>query len=130
MGPLTPQERSRIKSASPISGQYDETVDRQSAFEMLEKRAAEAQAAEEEAERLDEERERSRSGWTLPDFGGRPDDEDDDYRRDRRRRGSSRARSNRQSVAEAAIKSVVRSVGSSLGRALVRGILGSLKKGF
>ncbi len=125
IGPLTPQERMRVKSTSPVAGQYDETVDRQSAFEMLEKRAAEA-AEEEEAKRRDEERQTSGTGWTLPDFGGR--DDDDDYRRDRRRRGSSRPRSNRQTVTEAAIKSVVRSVGSSLGRALVRGILGSLKK--
>jgi DNA helicase HerA-like ATPase len=134
IGPLTAQERARAISASPVAGQYDETVDRQSAFEILEKRAAAAQAAEEEAERRDEQRHTSRTGWTLPDFDGRSgehyEDRDDD-RRDRRGRSSSRPRtSNRQTVTEAAIKSVVRSVGSSLGRALVRGILGSLKKGF
>jgi len=136
MGPLTPQERERLKSASPIAGQYDETVDRESAFEMLQKRAAEAQRAEEEeATRRDEEGETERSRWTLPDFGGRDEDDRDGGYRPERRRGESyrpRAprRSNRQSVTEAAIKSVVRSVGTSIGRALVRGILGSLKKGF
>ncbi|MCC2689846.1 MAG: ATP-binding protein, partial [Rhizobiaceae bacterium] len=129
MGPLTPQERSRLKSASPLAGQYDETVDRESAFEMLGKRAAEAQNAEEEATRRDEEHKSGRSGWTLPDFGGRRDEDDGDYRRGGGRGRAPRA-SNRQSVAEAAIKSVVRSVGTSVGRALVRGILGSLKKGF
>ena len=129
MGPLTLQERSRLKSASPLAGQYDETVDRESAFEMLGKRAAEAQNAEEEATRRDEEHESGRSGWTLPDFGGRRDEDDGDYRRGGGRGRAPRA-SNRQSVAEAAIKSVVRSVGTSVGRALVRGILGSLKKGF
>ena len=55
------RKRRRLKAASPVAGQYDETVDRESAFEMLEKRVAEAQRAEEEATRRDEERETGRS---------------------------------------------------------------------
>ncbi|MBA3448775.1 MAG: DUF853 domain-containing protein [Pseudaminobacter sp.] len=141
LGPITSEERRKLVLASPVSGQYDETIDRESAFEMLRKRAADAQKAEEEAQDRDEEHDSGRSRWTIPGFG---DDREEDHRYDRREedryepRTSSRSRrpeprpraSNRQSVAEAAIKSVVRSVGSSVGRALVRGILGSLKKGF
>jgi DNA helicase HerA-like ATPase len=109
LGPITPQERQQVMSLSPVSGQYDQTVDRESAFEMLQKKgkqaadAAEAQAREKAAPKEAEE-----SGWSIPGFGS----------------GSGR----RQSVGEAAIKSVVRSVGSQLGRALVRGILGSLRR--
>ena len=134
MGPITEAERRKILAVSPVAAQYDETVDRQSAFEMLQERA-EAAVKDEEQERLREEREEreedgrertSRSPWTLPDFDD--DDDDDDDRRSSRKRSTSTRRSNRQSVTEAAIKSVVRSVGSSLGRALVRGILGSLKR--
>ncbi len=109
LGPITADERRRLIAESPVAGQYDETIDRESAFEILQKKAAEAQAPQE-----------SGSGWTLPDFGGGS----------RQPSGQQRAPrpSNRQTVTEAAIKSVVRSVGSSLGRAIVRGILGSLSR--
>jgi uncharacterized protein len=129
LGPITPQERSKLVAESPVAGQYDETVDRESAFELLQKRAADAVKAEEEAQGREQE-DTGRSRWTIPGFG---DDDDGDYAPSRNSRSRSAPRpraSNRQTVAEAAIKSVVRSVGSSVGRALVRGILGSLKKGF
>jgi DNA helicase HerA-like ATPase len=134
LGPITPAERQKVIGASPITGQYDKAIDRESAFEMLQKRAAEAAKGVEEQDRRDDEEGRTeeRSRWTLPDFGGRPRDDDDDYydRNGRRRRTTYRPRtSNRQTVTEAAVKSVVRSVGSSLGRAIVRGILGSISKG-
>jgi uncharacterized protein len=131
LGPLTPDERRRLIAESPVAGQYDETVDRESAFEMLRKRAQEAEEAEEEAER-EEAAESGRGRWTLPDFGGdrRDDDEDDDddRRRPRSRTAPRPRASNRQTIAEAAIKSVVRSVGSSVGRAIVRGMLGGLRR--
>jgi DNA helicase HerA-like ATPase len=130
MGAITDEERRRVLAVSPVAGQYDQTVDRESASELLQKRAA-ARTSEDEARGEDEQPER-RSPWTLPDFGGserRDDEVEDEYRRRRSRTTRSQPRtSNRQTVAEAAIKSVVRSVGSSLGRALVRGILGSLKR--
>ncbi|MGC4025124.1 MAG: DUF853 domain-containing protein [Mesorhizobium sp.] len=115
LGPITPQERQAVINQSPVSGQYDRTVDRESAFEMLQKRAAQSkQAQADEVEKQD-----SGSGWTIPGFGG-----DDKPTKGRR---APRA-SNRQTVTEAAIKSVVRSVGTSVGRAIVRGILGSLTR--
>jgi DNA helicase HerA-like ATPase len=105
LGPITPQERQQIMQASPLAGQYDQTMDRESAFEMLHKKAAAA---------ADSAGQGGGSGWTFPDFGGST--------------GGGRS-SGRQSVVEAAVKSVVRSVGSSLGRAIVRGILGSFSRG-
>jgi hypothetical protein len=156
LGPITAEERRALVAESPVAGQYDKTVDRESAFEMLKRSAEDAQRAEEETRGREEAgKARGRSRWTLPDFGGdetedraddRPQDDyarrrEDDFERRREReeydRGRSRERrtpaprpSNRQTVAEAAIKSVVRAAGSSIGRALVRGILGGLKKGF
>ncbi len=129
LGPLTADERRKLIAMSPIAGQYDETVDRESAFEVLKKKAdAAAQAEAEQQAREAQDREaqegrRTRTGFQLPDFGQGPSS----------RRGSDyepRRTSNRQTVAEAAVKSITRTVASSLGRALVRGILGSLKKGF
>jgi DNA helicase HerA-like ATPase len=121
LGPITPEERRKLILESPVAGQYDEVADRESAFEMLQKKAKTALDAEETAQREDT----GGSRWTLPGFGG---DEDNATAQTGRRAPAPR-RSNRQSVAEAAIKSVVRSVGSAVGRAIVRGILGSLSKG-
>jgi DNA helicase HerA-like ATPase len=122
MGVITPDERKDLMAQSPVRGLYDQSVDRESAYEMLQKRAEMAIEAE---QRMADEREREEAqsrtgGWTLPDFG--------QQRSPSRTGGRAPRPSNRQTVAEAAVKSVVRSVGSSLGRALVRGILGSLKR--
>ena len=38
MGPIAPQERSALIAKSPIKGKYDETIDSESAHEMLQKR--------------------------------------------------------------------------------------------
>ena len=135
LGPLTDPERQRVMAVSPVAGQYDKDIDRDSAFEMLARRAEEAAKAEEEEQRREEEEQaretdsrRESRRWTLPDM-----DDDDDRRRtsSRSKSRSTRSRSsNRQTVTEAVVKSVARSAATSLGRALVRGILGSLKKGF
>ena len=137
LGPINDAERGEVMKVSPVAGQYDETIDRESAYELLAKRAEAELKREEEQKRREEEdesRERSaRSQWRLPD----DDDDDDerDYDRDRRRssskrKTSSRSRSRRgDTVTEAAVKSITRSISTQLGRALVRGILGSLKRG-
>ncbi len=147
LGPLEDRERDELMKLSPVSGQYDETIDRESAFEMLKKRAEDELRREDDQRAREDEDDRNRSArsqWRLP--GSRDDDDDDDdderdYDRDRRRtktrprstttrQTSNRPRtSNRQSVGEAAMKSMVRTVSSQLGRAIVRGILGSLKRG-
>jgi len=110
IGPLTPEERAKIIAASPVSGQYDQTIDRDSAFEML---ARKAQAAV-DAQQKTKQEETGEGGGIFGDLLGTA-------------LGTGR-RSGRQTVAETAMKSVVRSVSTSLGRALVRGILGSFKR--
>jgi DNA helicase HerA-like ATPase len=129
LGPITEQERQKLINESPVAGQYDQTVDRESAFEMLQKKAEAAQQAQAETERQDTG-EGGGGRWTLPDFGGGEQRTNDGYTPRQTRNTGYRAprTSNRQTVAEAAIKSVVRSVGSQVGRAIVRGILGSLTR--
>ncbi len=106
IGPLTDAERSEVLGRSPLKGRYDTAVDRESAFEMLKKRAEEEERVElAEKARMEEEKAEKKAGskgniWT----------------------GTSR----RQGVGEAIVKSVARSVGSSIGRQIVRGVLGSL----
>lgn len=139
LGPLNDHERQEIIRTSPVSSTYDRDIDRESAFEILQRKADDKARIEEqertrEAQANDEELKESRR-WSLPGFDD-DDDEEDGYDRRGRKRSSRRATTRRrstgrrrQSVAEAAMKSAARSVASSLGRALVRGILGSLKKG-
>ena len=127
LGPLTDEERGAVMKVSPVAMQYDETLDRDSACEMLERRAAkeaeaEARKLREEEERAAREREekegrssqgrsssRSRDGgsrkrrasevWQLPDFDRNPRDYDyDDYRPKRSRsRASTRGGSRSRS---------------------------------
>lgn len=107
MGPLTDTERRAVIADSPVKGIYDTEIDRESAHEILQKRAeqklADEQKAEEEAEREKERESKSRSTT---------------------RKRSSR----RQGIGETMVKSVVRTIGSRLGREIVRGILGGLKR--
>lgn len=117
IGPATPDERAQTRSASPVGGLYDETVDRESAYEILTRRADEEKAFE-EAEKLRREREKEQQRL--------------EKERAKAERAARPRRSNRQSVFEAAAKSVVRSVGSQvgrqIGRSLLRGILGSFMR--
>jgi DNA helicase HerA-like ATPase len=91
LGPLEDNERAEHIKTSPILGQYDETVDRESAYEILKKRgedaaAAEAQALQEEEERKAREKEEKERARSRDDY-----EDDDDY--DDRRSGSRRTRS-------------------------------------
>ena len=129
LGPITAQERAKLMAESPVAGQYDQTIDRESAFELLQKRTEDALKAREQAAAGGNQQTSGGSRWTIPGFGndGEPT-QDDGYRNPPPRQRPAPRASNRQTVAEAAIKSVVRSVGSSVGRAIVRGILGSLTR--
>jgi hypothetical protein len=129
LGPLTDAERARVVAQSPVAGQYETVLDRESAYEILMKRGSEAAAAAErekaaaEQAKLDAEEEKIR-------LREQREAERQAEREARESARTSRSSSRTQSVTEAAMKSVVRSVGSSVGRqvgaAIVRGILGSL----
>jgi len=114
LGPITAEERRRCIEDSPVFGQYEEAVDRESAYELLAERAK--RAAAEKAEAEEAAREASRSGG---EGGGLLDSILGGATAGRRSRRS-------DSATDALVKSVARSVGSQVGRALVRGILGSL----
>ncbi|MDA5194817.1 helicase HerA-like domain-containing protein [Govanella unica] len=104
VGPSTPESRARIMATSPMRGLYDTLLDRDSAFEMLARRA-EATVAN-----------ASNDHFTIPNSGPtKPTPRPAAPRRS-------------DSMGEAITKSVLRSVGSSLGRAIVRGVLGSIMK--
>jgi DNA helicase HerA-like ATPase len=125
LGPILPAERAEIVKNSPVAALYDETMDRDSAYEELLRRA-EAKLREEQ---LQLERE------NQDDFGdlwetrtGYRDKYRDDRPKTKRKTRKSR-KSNRQTPTEDAVKTFARTVARQLGDQLVRGILGSLKRG-
>ncbi|WP_430422387.1 helicase HerA-like domain-containing protein [Phenylobacterium sp.] len=111
LGPLQPAERTGVMGQSPVRGLYDETKDRESAYEMLQARAKAAEAAVEEAEQPDP---RGRDDSWANQGGGEP------------RRAPAARPSNRQGMGEAFAKSMLRTIGSQVGRELIRGVLGGL----
>ena len=127
IGPIPLQTVKGLIEGSPISGRYDQIVDRESAYEML------AVQAQKEAERLRQEQEKNaeraahRETFRYP--SSRPQRERSRSRKDHESgRRKPKPRSNRQGVAETFFKSAARSFGSQIGRKVFRGLLGGLLK--
>lgn len=121
LGPISEAERKTIMQSSDMAGKYDTLLDRQSAFEMLGKRAEEAAAAAEKAEAEEEaleQKEREFKAARRYDGG-------------RSARQTSTRRTSRSSggFGDALAAVVVKELKGTTGRRLVRGILGSLFKG-
>jgi len=104
-GPVDAAIRETIMARSPLKGIYEQAVDRESAYELLEQREEELEKKRAQEARLEAEEAARRKAD-----------------RSRGRQGGSR----RQGVGEAFAKSVARAIGSSLGRRIIRGILGSI----
>lgn len=56
VGPITDAERQRVRAASPIGTRYDTPVDRDSAAEVLERKATDASAVAEQVQEQGVER--------------------------------------------------------------------------
>jgi DNA helicase HerA-like ATPase len=100
IGPISEAQRAELLSRSPFKGRYDQEIDRESAYEMLRKKAQQ-QKETAEAEKKDKEAAREEKKVAA-------------------------AASRRQTVTEALLKNAVRSIGTTVGRQIVRGIMGSL----
>jgi DNA helicase HerA-like ATPase len=127
VGPVTPAERKAIVDKSPVRGQYDTPVDRESAYEKLQKKTADSMADEQQAQ------EEASSGGGIGDFLGSIF-------------GTNRKRGERLSTSQTVAREVTRTVanrvagqiaadlgksfggkiGGSVGRAIVRGTLGGI----
>jgi len=103
MGPITPQERDKLIKSSPVYGQYDEAVDRESAYEKLVQRAGKRAEAQEKAAA---DKQAAREARAAP--------------------------RQRESATDRFVKNVAGSVGRQVGsmvvRSLVRGILGGFSR--
>jgi uncharacterized protein len=111
LGPVTPEERKKMIAGSPIVGEYDKTIERDSAYEKLQKKAGiRAAASQQEADI---------KAQAKAD-----------------KQAASAARNAPQSATDRFVKNVAASVGRqlgstiarSVGNALVRGILGGLTR--
>ncbi len=110
MGPITADERQHLIKNSPVYGIYETAEDRESAYEILTKRAAERAQIQAEAQATKEAEKQAKA--------------------------EARATSSRESATDRFIKNIAGSVGRqigttvarSVGNALIRGILGSLTK--
>ncbi|HET8941825.1 MAG TPA: helicase HerA-like domain-containing protein [Rudaea sp.] len=113
IGSISDEERTTIRSRSPVGGKYDTAIDRESAAEILAQRTAEEAATapiESAATKPADAAGEKSSGWgkALHDmlFGtGR-----------------------RQGMLESLAKSAARNAGGQLGRSILRGVLGSISR--
>ncbi|MHC5348865.1 helicase HerA-like domain-containing protein [Metapseudomonas furukawaii] len=103
IGPLDAAERAALVRSSPLAGRYDKPVDRESAYEMLTARAAQAPVGE--PEQTPGKPTASQSG--IGDLAGEL----------------------LGTFASQAMKTAVRQAANQLGRQLVRGLMGSLLGG-
>ena len=109
LGPLTLEERRAVIAVSPVKGLYDQTLDRESAHEMLNKATGTA-ATDDGYERHGE--------FRAPKQPGRRGDEP---------RGPTPS-SGRDNVTDAFFKSLARSVGSAIPRILERVLRGRFRR--
>ncbi len=107
MGAITDAERQQVRAGSPVGMKYDQAVDRESAFEMLSKKA-DAAAANNDAPpaKGEEHEEEGGFGQAVKDavFGTK----------------------RRQGMIETMAKQTVRTMGSQVGRQILRGVLGGI----
>jgi DNA helicase HerA-like ATPase len=127
IGTITPEERKAVMAASPVSGKYDQGVDRVTAYEMLKEQAAQtaaaaemeeqasldAKAAERQAKQAEKEaKERARV----------------DAQMQREMKRDAKRSAQEGELLEDVLGDTARSFGRSFGSSIARGILGSLTR--
>jgi DNA helicase HerA-like ATPase len=106
MGALTPEERAAVRQRSPLGGKYDTGVNRESAYEILNRRTLEKEEAIQPKTNQSGAEKPSESKGAVGDFLW----------------GTKR----RQGMVETMAKQAARTVGSQIGRQILRGVLGGI----
>ena len=109
MGAITDEERAAVRGRSPVGAKYDQAVDRESAEEILARRA----------EQVAEQVQAPPADTDATDGGGIG----------QAMRDALLGNGRRQGMVEAMAKQTARTVGSQIGRQIVRGLLGGLFRG-
>jgi hypothetical protein len=107
MGAITPDERAAVRGRSPIGAKYDTAINRQSAYEILSRRAAPETPV-------------GRAGQAAAEPPAEPGGGLSDLLWGTKRR---------QGMVEAMAKQAARTVGSQVGRQILRGVLGGILGG-
>ncbi len=115
IGPITPAERKQLLQSSIVAGVYEQEIDRESAFELLQARAGAENMPDNSSKSASSEILKQRAGeGILGELG------------DLLLGSSGKRGGRREGVIDAFAKSAARSVGSSIAREITRGLLGSL----
>ncbi len=105
MGAITAEERAAVRARSPIGGKYDTPVNRESAYEILSRRAEPTAGDSTRTEQTPQERQPGDGGWMGEFLWGTK---------------------RRQGMVETMAKQAARTVGSQVGRQILRGVLGGI----
>ncbi len=114
MGAITDEERAMVRNRSPVGGKYDTPIDRESAYEVLNK-AVQGEPAKNE--KISDKANPTTTPAAAPE---EPPSKLNEFLWGTKRR---------QGAVEAAAKSATRTVANGLGRQLLRGLLGGLLGG-
>jgi DNA helicase HerA-like ATPase len=111
LGPITPEQRQQLMNTSLVAGVYDTAVDRESAFELLQRKTEEKQAAQAQLEAQEaaakqaaDEEKAQRAAARAPDTMW-------------------------ESIGKSVARSASSSIGRQIGNQIVRGVLGSILGG-
>ncbi|MGV8073110.1 MAG: helicase HerA-like domain-containing protein [Syntrophobacteraceae bacterium] len=108
MGAVTSEERAMVRARSPLGGKYDSPVNRESAYEILNRRTLEREATESEADQAEAEKPLEQGGVIGRFLWGTK---------------------RRQGMVETMAKQTARTIGSQIGRQILRGLLGGILGG-
>ncbi|MCH7394407.1 DUF853 domain-containing protein [Acinetobacter dispersus] len=121
--PITPEERQVIIGQSIVAGVYDQAVDRDSAYEILQKKVLQ-QSQEKEADELAKQQSKEQDALAKQQAK-----EQERFAREQQKAAEKSQRDREkltQDIVGTFAKSAARSLGGSTGQKIVRGLLGSL----
>ena len=139
MNAVEPAVIGTVLANSPLAGKYNETVDRESAYEILSVVAAEAEKAKEEAQKAKEEAEKAKEEEKkrAAEAKAKAAEEKaklaEEKRKEAERKAKERekeqkAKKRKNSALGKAASSTMNTIGREVGRQLIRGLFGTLKK--
>ena len=120
LGPVTDDERKQVISISPVGGVYDTAVDRQSAYEVLQARVAQAQADAPPPPPTPEQKAEAKAAQQAAADAAKAQAQAD----------AQKARQTQQTIkaVESVAVPIIRSVGIALLGGLVRGMMGNARR--
>ena len=121
--PITPEERQIIISQSIVAGVYDQAVDRDSAYEILQKKVLQ-QSQQKQADELEKQQSKEQDALAKQQAK-----EQERFAKEQQK-AAEKAQRDREKLTQDIVgtfaKSAARSLGGSTGQKIVRGLLGSL----